>query len=34
MIIGVLFAVIAIIIVVAYIVKNAKNKDEGNRPGA
>jgi multisubunit Na+/H+ antiporter MnhB subunit len=34
MIIGVVFAVVVIIIVIAYIGKNAKSKDEGNKPGA
>jgi len=34
MIIGVVFAVIVIIIVIVYITKSAKNKDEGNKPGA
>lgn len=34
MIMGVVLAVVVIIIVIAYISKNAKKKDEGNKPGA
>jgi hypothetical protein len=32
MIMGVILAVVVIIIVIAYISRNAKNKDQGNRP--
>jgi hypothetical protein len=33
MILPLIFAIIAIVFVVSYIIKNAKSKDQGNKPG-
>ena len=34
MLIFAFFTIVIIILVISFIVKNAKNKDKGNRPGA